>query len=176
MCRIEYGLSMTKRFGLAKKGHIISIAVLEEYRSKGIGTKLIKEALEEIRKDSGKECYLEVRITNTGRHRALREARVQGEQHAPRVLQGRRVRLHDGHVALIAPWAASRTSPRPSSGSGRRPGKNEKVRILSEYLRGPRRRRRREGRQVRDGQGLAEGERGRDADRILDDNRTSSRR
>ena len=57
---------MTKRFGLAKKGHIISIAVLEQYRSTGIGTALIKEALEEIRKASGKECYLEVRTTNKG--------------------------------------------------------------------------------------------------------------
>jgi [ribosomal protein S18]-alanine N-acetyltransferase len=66
MCRIEYGLSMTKRFGLAKKGHIISVAVLEEYRNKGIGRKLIKEALEEVHKESGKECYLEVRITNVG--------------------------------------------------------------------------------------------------------------
>jgi ribosomal-protein-alanine N-acetyltransferase len=66
MCRMEYGLSMTKRFGLAKKGHIISIAVLEQYRSTGIGTALIKEALEEIRKASGKECYLEVRTTNKG--------------------------------------------------------------------------------------------------------------
>ncbi len=66
MCRIEYGLSMTKRFGLAKKGHIISIAVLEEFRSQGIGSALIKEALEEVRKSSGKECYLEVRTTNKG--------------------------------------------------------------------------------------------------------------
>jgi ribosomal-protein-alanine N-acetyltransferase len=66
MCRIEYGLSMTKRFGLAKKGHIISVAVLEEYRNKGIGKKLIKEALDEVHKESGKECYLEVRITNVG--------------------------------------------------------------------------------------------------------------
>jgi ribosomal-protein-alanine N-acetyltransferase len=66
MCRIEYGLSMTKRFGLAKKGHIISVAVLEEYRNKGIGRKLIKEALEAVHKESGKECYLEVRITNVG--------------------------------------------------------------------------------------------------------------
>ena len=50
MCRLEYGLSVTKRFGLAKKGHIISIAVLEEHRGKGIGTTLIKEAMEEIRR------------------------------------------------------------------------------------------------------------------------------
>src|SRR5271169_410669 len=66
MCRIEYGLSMTKRFGLAKKGHIISVAVLEEFRGQGIGSALIKEALEEVRKSSGKECYLEVRTTHKG--------------------------------------------------------------------------------------------------------------
>lgn len=66
MCRIEYGLSMTKKFGFGKKGHIISVAVLEEHRNRGIGTSLIKHALEQIRKGSGKECYLEVRTTNKG--------------------------------------------------------------------------------------------------------------
>jgi ribosomal-protein-alanine N-acetyltransferase len=66
MCRIEYGLSMTRKFGLAKKGHIISIAVLEEHRNQGIGSTLIKNALEEVRKASGRECYLEVRTTNKG--------------------------------------------------------------------------------------------------------------
>jgi [ribosomal protein S18]-alanine N-acetyltransferase len=66
MCRMEYGLSMTKRFGLAKKGHIISVAVLQEHRNKGVGTSLIRDALEEVRKDSGRECYLEVRVTNQG--------------------------------------------------------------------------------------------------------------
>ena len=66
MCRLEYGLSMTRRFGLAKKGHIISVAVLEGSRGRGIGTALIRAALEEIRKGAGKECYLEVRTTNRG--------------------------------------------------------------------------------------------------------------
>jgi [ribosomal protein S18]-alanine N-acetyltransferase len=66
MCRVEYGLSMTRKFGLAKKGHIISIAVLEEHRNHGIGSSLIRQALEEIRKVSGRECYLEVRTTNRG--------------------------------------------------------------------------------------------------------------
>jgi len=66
MCRMEYGLSMTKRFGLAKKGHIISVAVLKEHRNKGVGTKLIREALEQVKSENGKECYLEVRITNEG--------------------------------------------------------------------------------------------------------------
>jgi len=66
MCRVEYGLAMTRKFGLAKKGHIISVAVLNEHRSRGIGSTLINHALEEIRKVSGRECYLEVRTTNTG--------------------------------------------------------------------------------------------------------------
>jgi ribosomal-protein-alanine N-acetyltransferase len=66
MCRIEYGLSLLKRFGLAKKGHIISIAVLEEHRGRGVGTRLMHQALDEVKKGSGKECYLEVRVTNKG--------------------------------------------------------------------------------------------------------------
>jgi ribosomal-protein-alanine N-acetyltransferase len=64
MCRLEYGLSLMRRFGLSKKGHIISIAVVEEHRGRGVGTRLIKRALDEIKKASGKECYLEVRVTN----------------------------------------------------------------------------------------------------------------
>ena len=66
MCRMEYGLSMTKRFGLAKKGHIISVAVLQPHRGRGVGTRLIHDALEQIKRENGKECYLEVRITNEG--------------------------------------------------------------------------------------------------------------
>ena len=64
MSRTEHGLSLLKRFGLAKKCHIISIAVVEERRGKGIGTRLIQRALERVRSDSAKECYLEVRVTN----------------------------------------------------------------------------------------------------------------
>jgi len=32
MCRTEHGLSLLKRFGLAKKCHVISVAVLEPHR------------------------------------------------------------------------------------------------------------------------------------------------
>jgi ribosomal-protein-alanine N-acetyltransferase len=64
MCRIEYGLSVIRRFGLARKGHVISIATLEEHRSKGIGTTLIQCAMEEMRKAGCKEVFLEVRVTN----------------------------------------------------------------------------------------------------------------
>src|SRR5271157_6325701 len=44
MCRVEYGFSHIKKLGLARKGHVISIAVLEEHRGKGIGTRLITTA------------------------------------------------------------------------------------------------------------------------------------
>jgi ribosomal-protein-alanine N-acetyltransferase len=64
MCRIEYGFSHLKRFGLARKGHIVSVAVLQEHRAKGVGRRLIEQASVEMMKKSCKESYLEVRITN----------------------------------------------------------------------------------------------------------------
>jgi len=64
MCRVEYGFSHLRKLGLARKGHIISIAVLDEHRGKGIGTKLVTTAHEEIVKKSASECYLEVRVSN----------------------------------------------------------------------------------------------------------------
>jgi len=64
MCRIEYGLSVLRRFGLARKGHIISIATLEPHRGKGIGTNLMQRAMDEMRKGGCKEVFLEVRVTN----------------------------------------------------------------------------------------------------------------
>ena len=64
MCRIEYGLSVMRRFGLARKGHIISIATLQEHRGKGVGTALILRAMDEMRKGGCKEVFLEVRVTN----------------------------------------------------------------------------------------------------------------
>lgn len=65
MCRIEYGFSHLRRLGLARKGHIVSVAVLEDHRGKGIGSKLVELAQEEMRKKSANECYLEVRVSNT---------------------------------------------------------------------------------------------------------------
>jgi ribosomal-protein-alanine N-acetyltransferase len=65
MCRVEYGFSHLRRLGLARKGHIISVAVLEEHRGKGLGTRLITTAHQEIMKKSGSECYLEVRVSNS---------------------------------------------------------------------------------------------------------------
>jgi [SSU ribosomal protein S18P]-alanine acetyltransferase (EC 2.3.1.128) len=63
MNRIEIGLS-NFGFSLTKKGHVISIAVLEEYRRLGIGFSLMKHTIERFKKYNISEVYLEVRVTN----------------------------------------------------------------------------------------------------------------
>jgi ribosomal-protein-alanine N-acetyltransferase len=65
MCRIETGLPDFGLLGIAKRGHVISIAVLPENQRKGIGTALMEEAMSGMRFYKAKECYLEVRVTNT---------------------------------------------------------------------------------------------------------------
>jgi ribosomal-protein-alanine N-acetyltransferase len=65
MCRIELGLSNFGFGGLLKKGHIVSVAVLHQHRRKGIGKALVTQALENMRIYNAKQCFLEVRVTNT---------------------------------------------------------------------------------------------------------------
>jgi ribosomal-protein-alanine N-acetyltransferase len=65
MCRIEYGLSVLHKFGLARKGHIVSIAVLEQHRRKGLGYALIEKALQALKNKNCSEVYLEVRVSNS---------------------------------------------------------------------------------------------------------------
>lgn len=65
MCRIESGLPDFGLFGIAKRGHVISVAVLPEFQRKGIGEALIREAMLRMRQYKAKECYLEVRASNT---------------------------------------------------------------------------------------------------------------
>jgi len=64
MCRVEIGFSEIKRLGIVKKGHIVSIAVLPEYRNKGIGYALVTQALNGVKAYNVSEIYLEVRISN----------------------------------------------------------------------------------------------------------------
>ena len=45
MCKIEYGFSNFKKLGFVKKGHVVSVAVLPDYRQKGIGRALVEEAI-----------------------------------------------------------------------------------------------------------------------------------
>jgi ribosomal-protein-alanine N-acetyltransferase len=65
MCRIETGLPDFGLLGIAKRGHVISVAVLPEHQRKGIGTALMEEAMHGMQFYKAKECYLEVRVTNT---------------------------------------------------------------------------------------------------------------
>lgn len=65
MCRVEVGFSNFGLSGLIKKGHIVSVAVLPQYRRKGIGESLVNKAMDGIRLYNSKQCFLEVRITNT---------------------------------------------------------------------------------------------------------------
>ncbi len=64
MCRIETGLSGFGLKGLFKKGHIVSVAVLSDYRRQGIGQALVTRALESMRVYRARLCFLEVRVTN----------------------------------------------------------------------------------------------------------------
>jgi len=65
MCRVEVGLSNFGFSGLIKKGHIVSVAVLPERRRKGLGKALIIESMNNMRLYNAKQCFLEVRMTNT---------------------------------------------------------------------------------------------------------------
>ncbi len=65
MCRIEHGLSKLNKLSVKKLGHVISIAVLPEYRRRGIATKLLNKAMRILKEEySCGEVYLEVRVSN----------------------------------------------------------------------------------------------------------------
>jgi ribosomal-protein-alanine N-acetyltransferase len=65
MCRIEVGLASFGLGGLIRKGHVVSIAVLPHGRRKGVARALMTTAMEGMRCYKAKQCYLEVRVTNT---------------------------------------------------------------------------------------------------------------
>jgi ribosomal-protein-alanine N-acetyltransferase len=65
MCRIEYGFSHLRKLGLARKGHVVSIAVREQHRGKGVGTMLMRAGQEAMTKRNATESYLEVRVSNS---------------------------------------------------------------------------------------------------------------
>jgi ribosomal-protein-alanine N-acetyltransferase len=64
MCRMEFGFSEIQKLTLVKKGHVVSIAVLPEHRSKGLGKLLVERALMGMKEYKVKEGYLEVRVSN----------------------------------------------------------------------------------------------------------------
>lgn len=66
MCKIEYGFSNFRKLGFVKKGHVVSIAVKETDRGKGVGNVLMEEAINGFVSRKSDEIYLEVRTSNNG--------------------------------------------------------------------------------------------------------------
>ena len=65
MCRIERGWSKRGKLSAAKLCHVVSIAVMEVYRKRGIGRELVVEAMRRGRRIYNcDEGYLEVRVSN----------------------------------------------------------------------------------------------------------------
>ena len=64
MCKTEFGFSNFKKLGFVKKGHVVSVAVLDEYRNQGIGKALVEESNIGVKLRQCVEMYLEVRCSN----------------------------------------------------------------------------------------------------------------
>lgn len=65
MCRIERGLSKFKTFRTARHAHVVSIAVMEAYRRRGIASEILLKAMENgVEAYNVTECFLEVRVSN----------------------------------------------------------------------------------------------------------------
>ena len=65
LCKSEFGFSNFKRLGFVKKGHVVSVAVLDDFRGNGIGSALVEEAFKGVKEKQCDEMYLEVRCSNT---------------------------------------------------------------------------------------------------------------
>ncbi len=63
MWRLERGVS---EYGikLVKKGHLVSLAVLEGFRRYGVASQLLQQGMNEIKKYGAAEYVLEVRVSN----------------------------------------------------------------------------------------------------------------
>ena len=64
MCRLEHGFSDLKKLRFAKKGHIVSVAVMPDFRKQGIAYSLVVQTLGALSAHHADECYLEVRTSN----------------------------------------------------------------------------------------------------------------
>lgn len=65
MGRVEPGFFWSALLGGARKrGHVISLAVLHEWRRRGIGYALMCKLLEAFKREGCNEAFLEVRVSN----------------------------------------------------------------------------------------------------------------
>jgi ribosomal-protein-alanine N-acetyltransferase len=64
MCKLEFGFSNFRKLGFVKKGHVVSISLLENHRGKYIGEALMMEGINGVMARKGDEIYLEVRTSN----------------------------------------------------------------------------------------------------------------
>ncbi len=64
MCRLEFGFSDVRRFRMVRKGHVVSVAVMPDYRRHGIGRELVVISLKALELHGAEECFLEVRTAN----------------------------------------------------------------------------------------------------------------
>lgn len=64
MCKLEFGFSNFRKLGFVKKGHVVSISLLEQHRGKKIGEALMLEGINGVASRKGDEIYLEVRTSN----------------------------------------------------------------------------------------------------------------
>jgi ribosomal-protein-alanine N-acetyltransferase len=64
MCRAESGFSDFVRMRPVRKGHIVSVAVIPEYRRLGIAKSLMSSAITALSTYECSEVFVEVRVTN----------------------------------------------------------------------------------------------------------------
>ena len=64
MCKLEFGFSNFRKLGFVKKGHVVSISLLDKHRGKYIGEALMMEGINGVVARKGDEIYLEVRTSN----------------------------------------------------------------------------------------------------------------
>ena len=72
MCRVEHRFGF-RLFGGTKKGHLISIAVLPDFRRRGIASALMRDVFKGLVGYGCEDLFLEVRISNAGAVRLYKE-------------------------------------------------------------------------------------------------------